>query len=124
MDVSTGTGETASNALLANTENQSNVLDANIGKNNTTYSTDYTVTAGKTLYLTGIVITNQDTNTRSIYVSFDGGTTDHLLIGFVNASDSKSLMFPTPIVIAAGENIQSKINAAGTYGITYNGWEE
>lgn len=95
-----------------------------------TWQTIHTVSAGKTFYLMGVACLGNDTATLRWLLSFDGGTTVHMQVGYT-PSISPTAWFEVvstgwPIAqVGAGKTIKAKSTTIDTsYYITVWGWEE
>lgn len=86
----------------------------------TTYTTYYTVTAGKTLYITDVFASNYG-GSGNVFIGASG--TDKWIIGG-SSPGGASESFLTPLVFTAGQTVQAKLGAGGTGGtFSFSGFE-
>lgn len=82
--------------------------------------TEYTVTAGKRLFITNLVATETGASTNAVNLS-DGGAGGTIVIGIeIPANGTVQASFTTPVIFDT--DVYSA--AAGTYFLTLTGWEE
>lgn len=90
---------------------------------NTTYLDVYTVTGGKTFYLTSVVIANAGTiPNQKFTISDNGGSALHSLAGTDAAPNQATAEFITPIPIST--KLQIKCNTlSNNCTVSYHGFE-
>ena len=116
------------NALVKPTADQTLIMKKVTA--NTTAQTIHTVTTGKTFYLMGISFNIDPTGARRWILSFDSGTTDHLLISALREETgqvSRDLVetgFPmTSAASAATIKVRCDVTNTDVH-LTIWGWEE
>ncbi len=87
-----------------------------------TFETIYTVTTGKTFYVSSVIISNRAGNNAIVELGVSSSTVVEF---FIPASDTRIITFTVPMKFASGTAIQGKTDqVASRNGYTLIGYEE